>query len=404
MSRLRGRGVEQAFLSFERGTIGGIMTTSRRVATGWLAVLLGLAAFTVSCLNTASDADSPGATPGERPLVAGGCGHVDSLYIGDAGDDTVKRFNALTGAYLGVFVTSGSGGLHGPMGLIFDDRGGLNSDLLIANQNAELPIPGAVLRYRRPDGAFLGALVPTTDPDAPFAPRGMVLGKHHILYVADLGDDAFPPRVARYDARTGAFLGNLDTSPFTGGMRPRGIVFGPDGDLYVSAFNEDNPLDGQVLRFDPTSGAFLGVVVNGNAGTSIADPCGCDLNRPEGLVFGPDQRLYVTSFRANANDTDKIEIFDVSNGTGTFVDQILLDQVGQPRAFAQALEFGPGGLLYVPITSTGEVRRYDVRTKTFDVIVPPNASGGPLEAPFYLTFGRTDPATLAYRSPGNGCL
>jgi len=53
--------------------------------------------------------------------------NVDSLYIGDQTDpfaigNTVKRFNAETGAYLGAFVTSNSGSLHGPRGLIFSQR------------------------------------------------------------------------------------------------------------------------------------------------------------------------------------------------------------------------------------------------------------------------------------------
>ena len=32
----------------------------------------------------------------------------DFLYVGDAGDNTVKRFDAQTGQFLGVFVTSTS--------------------------------------------------------------------------------------------------------------------------------------------------------------------------------------------------------------------------------------------------------------------------------------------------------
>jgi hypothetical protein len=74
----------------------------------------------------------------------------------------------------------------------------------------------------------------------------------------------------------------------------------------------------------------------------------------------------------------------------------LLYQPGQPRAFAQALLFGPAGKLYVPISgggpTTGEIRRYDVLTKTFDIFV----KSGILGSPFYLTFGGTNPATLAY--------
>ncbi|WP_437896832.1 hypothetical protein [Sorangium sp. So ce124] len=57
-------------------------------------------------------------------------------------------------------------------------------------------------------------------------------------------------------------------------------------------------LDGRIPSFDSDTGAFLGVLVD--------DPWGCDLYRPNAIVFGPDDRLHVTSFRANENDTDKI--------------------------------------------------------------------------------------------------
>lgn len=390
--------------------MGEIMNSSRREAASVLAALIGIVVLMVSCMDRSSDTSPSRDALGRSPLAVSGkhsCGEGDFLYIGDDADDSVERFDAVTGAYLGQFVTSGSGGLMSPRALIFAKRGGPNSELLVVDQNVGQPFPGEVLRYRRSDGAFLGALVPSSDPNAPFAPRGMVLGKHHILYVADQGDPEHPPRIARFDVRTGEFLGDLDPSGFTGNLRPRGVVFGPDGDLYVSVFNPDDPLDGQILRFDEKTGAFLGVVVDGNNNPGTTEPCGCNLNRPEGLVFGPDGRLYVTSFRADATDTDKILIFEVSNGTGVFVDQIVLDQVGEPRAFAQALLFGPGGDLFVPITmeppNAGEVRRYDVETKTYDVFVPSAAAGGPLGIPLYLTFGDTDPATLAYKGQGNGC-
>ncbi len=72
-----------------------------------------------------------------------------------------------------------------------------------------------------------------------------------------------------------------------------------------------------------------------------------DLHRPEGLTFGPDGRLYFTGFRADATDTDKILIV---NASGAEVDSIALDAVGQDRSHGQAVLFGPGGHLFVPIT------------------------------------------------------
>ena len=60
---------------------------------------------------------------------------------------------------------------------------------------------------------------------------------------------------------------------------------------------------------------------------------------------------------------------------------ISLDQVGQLHAVAQALLFGPGGFLFVPISGNGpdtgsvrRVRRYNVVSKTYDVFVSDHTS------------------------------
>ena len=81
--------------------------------------------------------------------------------------------------------------------------------------------------------------------------------------------------------------------------------------------------------------------------------------------------------------------------------------------------FGPKGDLYIPISSivngpaannfTGGYRKYTVpnanlfkkttinnHTLDFETTVTPNLVGGPLAAPFYSTFGRSDPGTLEY--------
>jgi DNA-binding beta-propeller fold protein YncE len=322
-------------------------------------------------------------------LFATGIALADSLYIGDGGDNTVKRFDAKTGAYLGPFVASGSGGLQGPRGLIF-----FEDKLDVANQNVNLSFAGEILQFSR---TTFRALVPCNpplsrncDPNGPFTPRGLISGLDDTLYVADVGDfGTHPGRVRQFDAQTGKFLGVLDPSGFTGGFFPRGLVFGPDDLLYVSIIGNlaaGDGLTGYVLRFNPHTGKFVNVFTS-----NLAADCAKNLHRPEGLVFGPDGKLYVTAFRADTSDTDKVLIFD--GVTGACLGKIDLDQAGQSRAFAQALVFGPKGRLFVPINNTGEVRRYDVTTKTFDVFV---ASGGPLQQPWYLTFGETDPKTLEY--------
>lgn len=266
---------------------------------------------------------------------------TDSLYIGDGGDDTVKRFNAKTGAYVDKvpFVSAGSGDLHGPRGLIF--TGG---KLDVVNQNVNTPFNGEILQYRRDNGAFLGALVPNSNPDAPVVPRGIIRGFLPTVYVADFGDfsqdPVIPGKVVQFDAIKGNFIRNLDTTGFNQDFFPRGIVFGPDGLIYVSVTGNlaSDPLSAYILRFNPITGKFMNIVVQYNAN---AKDCSKDFHRPEGLVFGPDNKLYVTSFRADANDTDKVLIFE--RKTGKCLDKIDLDQVGGSRAFAQALLFGPEG-------------------------------------------------------------
>ena len=267
---------------------------------------------------------------------------------------------------------------------------------MLANQNVGQTQNGTILSYSGTTGVFLGTLVPFTDPNSPVAPRGIVLGGNLFVASQEGEDAATNDGKLRAYTKNGRFISELNGPPgFVGGnFHPRAVVIGPDGLLYVSNDPVLGGLGGQILRYDPDKKVLKDVF------TSNANYL--DFNRPEGLVFGPDGNLYVTSFPAGS-DTDKILVFAGPTKTkpGTFLYQVDLDQVGAPRAVAQALLFGPGGFLYAPIFRTdgspGEIRRYNVSTdtfpKTFDLFVSP---GGPLISPWYLTFGKTDPATLAY--------
>jgi hypothetical protein len=352
-------------------------------------------------------------------IGARAAGDTDSLYVGDGDDNTVKRFDATTGAFLGDFVDESGGILRGPRGLVFDTAG----NLVVSNQNVNESVRGEILQYS-PLGKLLQRLVPSSKRTAPAVPRGIILFQD-FLYVAEFSaefrDDrpVSPGRLLKYTAG-GTFIGAFVPAPGSLGpgneFHPRGVVAGPDGMIYVSNFpNLTTGLGGHVLRFDPNTAQFDPlpfIASSGGGGCNCTD----DLNRPEGLVFGPapDFKLYITGFQGSAGDTDKVLVFQgpinaVNAPPGGYLSQIALDGGGsQPRAFAQALLFGPGGFLFVPITGdgpdTGSVRQYDVSANisppSFNVFVPPRKAEGKLRVPWYLTFGKTDSGTLAYASAG----
>jgi len=80
------------------------------------------------------------------------------------------------------------------------------------------------------------------------------------------------------------------------------VTFGPDGNLYATS----NGATGGVLKYDGTTGAFLGAFVGPNS----------DLSLPRGLVFGPDGNLYVANFGGG-----NVDRFNGTTGAflGTFI-------------------------------------------------------------------------------------
>lgn len=351
-------------------------------------------AQTTTDTNTTDSIDSTDRTETTTTLAS------DTLFVGDIADDTVKIID-ITDREGQVFIAKNSGQgnsvqggyrLQSPTGMIV-----VNDTLLVANQNANTGKPGEILKFNVETGEFEGYLVRHNDDGAPWAPRGIVLSPDgEVLYVASFEgrgstkSDLVPGEILTYDAQTGEFLGSF--TPEEGVLpegiefHPRGLVFSPDdGKLYISGTGDliSDQLTGYVLTFDPGTEEFELIV-------STQDTP--DLHRPEGLAFDSEGNLWVTSFRANVTDTDKILAF---NSEGELINTIELYESGEDRAFAQAILFGPGGDLFVPISNTGELRRYDAGTGEYTVVTE---AGNPLLAPWYLTFKATDPSTLAYSS------
>lgn len=339
---------------------------------------------------------------------------AQELFVGDVGDNTVKRFDVSNGAFLGSFVSANTAGLAGPAGMIFSD-----GQLVVVNQNVNTDNLGELFIFDAKTGTFIRKLVASTDKGAPFAPQGVVRGPTHEhtpfgghggssdhgdpderFYVADVGtlggicDNQGDVKVY---TGSGAFVRNLDRRGFRPAFYPRAVVFGPDGLLYVAARgcpvseNPDDGLIGYVLRFDPHTYKFIDVFASNKTVKT--------LHRPEGLVFDNDGNLWITSFRDNSDATDIDRILKLDGKSGRLLATLELWKPEiTPRAYAQAIIFGPGGKLFIPITgndpkTTGQIRRCDPRTLRCDVIVQ---AGTSLVSPWFLTFRNSDPATLEY--------
>jgi sugar lactone lactonase YvrE len=318
------------------------------------------------------------------------------LLVSSFNTNSILRYDATTGAYVDAIVRPQSGGLRQPGGVIF----GPDHNLYVASGWEWDNGVGHqyILRYNGTSGAFIDTFA---DENQTTSSRAILFGPDGNLYVAD-GNPRKPSRgVLRYNGATGAFIDTF-VAPGSGGVDdPNAMVFGPDGNLYVGdIFNN------RVMRYDGTTGAFQGV---------FAGP-GNGLNVVMGIVFGPDGNLYVASlgdyFSAGATP-GSVSRFQGPGGAnpGAFIDTFIPGGSGG-LCNPVGLLFGPDGNLYVTsvvgfhsyqsgvrqfgaVPGTSQVLRYDGVTGAFlDVFVTPDSGG--LQLPVFMTFTRTDPATLNY--------
>jgi WD40 repeat protein len=193
---------------------------------------------------------------GPTALVFGPDGN---LYV-CTNNNGVLRYDGASGAYMGVFVASGSGGLSYTTSLTF----GPDGNLYVGSWNT-----ASILRYSGTTGAFMDAFVPSGEGGIS-TPSGISFGPDGNLYVA-----GGPDGVRRYNGSTGAFMGIFASYSTNTGRGGFNLVFGPDGQLYVTMVGVEPGVD----RFDGSNGALIDHFVI--AGSSDA------LFNPWGLIFFP---------------------------------------------------------------------------------------------------------------------
>ncbi|OHB44042.1 MAG: hypothetical protein A2Y13_02255 [Planctomycetes bacterium GWC2_45_44] len=231
---------------------------------------------------------------------------VQDLLVANEAGNLVERYDGVTGADLGAFITAGSGGLSSPEDICYGPDA---SYVYVAGYY------GSVKKYSCKTGAYIGDFVAAGSGGLANV-VGMTFGPDKNLYVADFGNSS----VKKYNGSTGAYIGDFVAAGSGGLANPRDIKFGPDGNIYVAAMSNYT-----VKRYNGTTGAYMGDFVPSFG------------QQPAAIMFD-EQYLYVSNMADN-------NIRRYNSTTGAYVDTFTL-----PGSYAGAgtydLRSSSDGVLY----------------------------------------------------------
>lgn len=310
-------------------------------------------------------------------------------YVTSYSNDSVLRYDEFTGAPApgpgltdAYFVARGRSPMSSPLFAIHAPNGDLIVDSAEDNR---------IYRYDGHTGAFLDLLAPFTGSLS--HPTGIIFSPDRQYFYALSSANNQVIRFD-YDGTHAVNPVTLVSGPALG--IPVGVVFGPDGNLYVSTLTTN-----AVLRYDPITGDPLPSPNQDPTSANFITPGDGGLVMAGGIVFGPDGNLYVANqvpkniLRFNGTDGTALPA-DGQDGA-TFVPAGQLDDPA-------GMVFGPGTApcsqdLYVVSINSSSVQQYDGTTGAYVGDFIP-AGGSVISRPRGVTFGRSNFATLNYKPHG----
>lgn len=275
-------------------------------------------------------------------LVCGASAAIGAeLLVSDRVENTILRFDSITGEFLSELVAAGAGGMQDPSSMALGDDG----VLFVASRAT-----GKVLQYDVGTGEFLGEFA-----DGIYGPSGILVDRdRNQLLVSEFGNfDA--EQIRRFNLTTGESLDAWGAG--TGATGRSDLAFGPDGMLYAGSF-----FDGRVLRFDPETGAPR-PSVPGDTTATFAGPVDGFLGT-NGLAFYEDHLLTVGLFSFNVFQFDQSdgspvgELVNAEDGQLFFPADLLVDQDGSLFVSSLGNDDASNGLPLGP----GYIGKYDADT------------------------------------------